>query len=188
MIPAALALPFVSAGLNRKWRGEAGAPRWVWYSFMTIMGYVVTFDPYFTLIWLLFLLGYAMAPWQAMFAAITGVKPGRDDSWAFQWMQTVTYNLCGMTSTGLYTQNDWYRFGKVYGAIRALPMMPSIFMFCGYTGSLMPLTGLLFLGMGYVYYLGGKTARALNASQLSVAIPEVIMGWCIVAYMLLCSW
>lgn len=181
-------LPLVGAGLNRKWRGEAQAPRWAWYAMMTIIAYVSTLDARFAAIYALFLLGYAMAPWQAMFSAVNGHAPGRSDSAYFQWMQEITYSICGIPRILVDVEKYWYNFGIVYGTIRATLMIPGIFMLAGYTSSLVPFIGLGFLSMGYIYYLGGKLSRYWGISE-STGVPfsEIPMGYLITAYMLVCG-
>lgn len=184
----AMLLTLVGAGLNRKWRGEGQAPRWAWYGMMVALALVSTLDERFAAIWTVFLLGYALAPWQAMFSAVNGQKPGRNDSAAFQWMQEVAYSICGMPRILVDVEKYWYDFGIVYGAIRATLMIPGIFLIAGYTHSWVPLIGLSFLSMGYIYYLGGKLARYWGIAEgTGVAFAEITMGYLIITYMLICG-
>lgn len=189
---AALGLPFVSAGLNRKWRGEGQAPRWVWYTYMVICGWCVTLNWKFTLIWISFLLGYALLPWQAMFSAVNGQAPSRKDHWSVQWMQNVAHwvhrEWWPTTDCTNLDPEYWCEFGIIYGAIRALSMMVSVGLFTWYAHSFAPLAGLLFSAMGYVYYLGGSLSRYwLKNNAIGVPIAEIFMGWAILSYMLVCA-
>jgi len=175
----AAALPFIISDLNRTWRGEDGVPNWVWYTFMALCAGAVTLDPYFILCWMVFVFGYAVLPWHAMFSAINGQPPGRKDHWSVQWMQDVAYRLTtrqlpfmGYLAEVIY----WQRFGVIYGAIRAATILPGVFLLCGYTGSLLPITGLLFLGMGVVYWLCGRVDKA-----------ERVMGFAIGVYLIVCA-
>lgn len=190
MIPSYLMfIPGVSAVLNRYWRGEGAVKRWVWYAFMTSLGFLATFDLKFTAIWLLFLVGYAMLPWHAMFSAVHGQGPSRRDPRYAQWMQTVAFYLIGLEPMGkkTYTTAVWRNFGKVYGAIRALPMLPAVFAFALYLKSPVPLIGIAFFGMGLVYFYGGKAARHVKQPGIAIALSEIIMGWCVATYMLICA-
>lgn len=188
MIPiASLLFPGISAGLNRKWRGDGEAPRWAWYLFMTTMIYAVTGDVIFSGIWLFFLFGYALLAWQAMFSAINGQPPGRQDAWYAQWMQTLTLWINKRLPAIGVTEN-WYRYGMIYGAIRATAMLPAIFMLCGYTGSWIPMTGLLLLSMGYTYKRCGDYCAYIGVPRgTGVGFAEMVMGWCIMTYGVICA-
>lgn len=169
----ALALPFISAGLNRTWRGEGGAPKWAWLGFMTIMAWCLTFDPLFTLAWTLTLLGYAVPPNQALFSAVHGFLPMRKDSREWQWMQDCAYWI----EARLPAQNTAHAFGMIYGAFRAIPMAPGIFMMAGYTQSLAPLMfGQAFLLLGAIYAMCGRVDRAERA-----------VGFMLGCYLLVCA-
>lgn len=133
-----LPISLPTALANRLWRGEGAVPRWVWYTAMVLCAIMVCeawsqWQLY--VIWLVFFLGYAALGWQAMFSTITGTCPGRKDAWYFQWMQTVTYWICGMSPNvpcDTYTSQQWRVFGMVYGAVRATAMIPGILMLASY--------------------------------------------------------
>lgn len=169
-----LFLPLLTAILNRV-RGEGIIPRVLWYAIMVTLG--SWYDARLILPWLLYFLGYAMMPWQAMFSAINGNSLSRKDHWSIQWMQDVSRKLAG---------NNNYRFGIVYGALRATLMIPGIVWLAIVTGSLLPLIGLIGMGMGGVYYLCGRFSRhELGNNAIAVLIAELVMGWWNGTYMLI---
>lgn len=179
----ALLLPAISAGLNRKWRGEAQAPRFAWYGLMALMAYALTLDMAFTVVWGLFLLGYAVLPWHAMFSAMNGKPPKRKDHPAAQWMQSVAHFINDKLSEPDNAKEKWQRYGIVYGAVRALPMMPAVLLLSHYS-PLWYAGAALFL-MGYVYFLCGKLSVYFKATHLDVAFAEIVMGWALATYLLI---
>lgn len=176
-----LFIPAVTSILNRLWRGEAGVPRAVWYAFMVAVATGTCFLAHptmdmgslrgLTVIWLVYFLGYALMPWQAMFSATHGNPPGRKDNWAVQWMQMVAKFLT------IDRGQDWYDFGIVYGIIRATLMIPGILLLAHFYGSHIPLIGLVGLMMGFVYYAAGLFARHFNSQNMAVPFAEMAMGW-----------
>lgn len=198
MIHAAfLPITGVTAILNRLWRGEGSVPRPVWYAFMVLLADAVCSanTPFSWLpslagvsAWLLYFLGYALFPWQAMFSAITGAAPGRPDNWYIQWMQSITYFILGMKPGAPYSQNAWRLFGATYGTFRAMLMLPGIFALCHVYHSWVPLAGIGGVLMGVVYYLGYRFANHLAVPvSCGVAFSEVTMGWWHGTYILIVS-
>ncbi len=197
MNSALLLLPFVIGVFNRWARGEGNVPRFVWYGVMTTTGALLGNPELLSYtgftwhnaliypIWLLFLAGYAMAPWQALFSAITGEAPSRKDSWRWQWMQDLAFPLSNRT----WSENppNWYRYGIVYGTIRACLMLPGIAALCWFYQSPAPLVGAGLLIMGFVYYACGRAAVHLNAGGVAVPLAEFTMGDFIGCYMLACA-
>lgn len=163
-------LPLLFAYVNHYWRGQGKVPRWVFYSFMFFQALVLTFDYIFAVKWLVFMAGYAVLPWQAMFSAIHGEKPGRKDNRFVQWMQTATERTGAQGRT----------YGVVYGAFRALPMLPGIILLGDWWG-------LLFVGMGGIYYLCGLWSIFWTKSYaIAVGLAEIVMGYFIGHYFLSC--
>lgn len=180
VIPAyALGLPFVLAALNRAWRGEDGAPKAAWFGFMGLVSFCLTMDVRFTAAWLLVLVGYAVAPTHGMFTAIHGYRPARKDRWLWQWMQWLA---------GKIAHPGTRSFGVAYGAVRGLLMLPGAELMALYTGSYVPLlVGSLALLQGYAFYKAGLVARAWACEHTAVAIAEVIIGWALGTYLLVCA-
>ena len=194
MTPFLLTIPFITGVLNRYWRGEANISRWVWYWFMTSLAVMIYLMNHansarsdgveVACCWLLFLLGYALAPWQAMFCSITGQPPSRKDSWPWQWMQVVS----GVgESLAAYGESYWREFGVIYGSVRACLMLPGIFALCWFYHSDYPLYGLTLLGMGLVYFCAGKVASHEDSTNIAVALAEFTIGWMIGCYFLICG-
>lgn len=184
-------IPALTAFLNRWGRGDGGMPRWLWYSVMSFLAGFIGGGS-LGIMFLLVLAGYAMAPWQAMFSAGTGRQPSRADSWAWDWMRRLALKWCDMRDPQqlplVYSSQQWMRFGVIYGIIRGALTLPGIIMICGYTGSWAPLVGILFCGMGYVYYLAGKVQRAEGWPEPTfVTIAEIVMGWWLGTYMIICA-
>lgn len=177
-------IPFITAITNRLWRGEGQLKRWQWLAFMvTLAG--LTSKSRGTILeeiellasWFLFFAGYAILPWQAMFSAIHGQAPSRADSKWFNWMQTLALWITRPKVP------NYYVFGMVYGAIRALWMVPGIIALCYVLHSWLPLVGLAGLLMGVVYYFGGKMSRHENLGNGSgVMFAELMMGYWIGYY------
>lgn len=180
------AFPLLTAVLNRYWRGEGNAPRWLWYTFMTLAAGAVSYKvDWAGFIWLPFLLGYAMAPWQAMFSAITGGPPSRRDSLQWQWMQTLAYKLTTSERVKAGSSSEyWKLFGVVYGAIRGSLMLPGVAVLTYFYHSPAPLLGILFLNLGVIYYIGGKMAEHIQSPNAPVPISEFIVGYLLGWYML----
>lgn len=188
----ALFIPAILAPINRFARGEGKWKRWQWYGFITLLSGFVSFDSKFAIIFLLIALGYALFPWQAMFSAFTGKPPGRKDHWIAQWMQNLTHAILSHWYVESLLNAEEYpiyykRFGMIYGAIRGALTIPGILMMCGYTKSWIPLIGILFLGMGVVYFLAGKLCMRFELRE-SMAVPfaETFMGWWLGTYLLIC--
>lgn len=193
-----LFLPIVSAVTNRIWRGEGSMPRFEWYALNILTAFLLTCvhdGIYITTVyvgiflgWVLYFLGYAIFPWQAMFSAINGQTPSRKDNWSVQWMQSISFSITAMI-TPMRLDNpksDWYAFGCVYGFFRALLMMPGILILSYMTHSYIPLVGAAALLMGVVYYLGGVfSRRETQGNGLGVAFSELAMGWWNGTYMLI---
>lgn len=190
-------IPAITALINRFWRGEAGKPRWAWYSFMvllamTVCGLNLEYSAIpMTLAWTLFFAGYAMLPWQAMFSAVNGQAPGRKDAWWIQWMQTVAATICDIhldNPSAIYSESRWRAFGMVYGTLRAMFMAPGILALEYLTRSPLPAVGLLGFGMGVVYYLGYRLAKHFNIPiAMGVPFAEIGMGWWLGTYILIVS-
>jgi hypothetical protein len=147
----ALLLPFISAGLNRDWRGENkdGAPKLGWFIFMVIIAYCVTLDGAFAALWAVFLVGYGVPPTHAGFSARHGRPPGRRDKW-WQWMQDLALWL-NRALPPIYVRDFWIRFGIIYWAVRATVLWPAILMLIAYTHSWLPLAGLSMHFIGYAF-------------------------------------
>lgn len=189
-----LPITLPTALANRLWRGEGMVPRWVWYGTMVLLAVVLSgqwsaWQLY--LIWLLYFLGYAGLGWQAMFSTITGTCPGRKDAWYYQWMQVLAYRICGLDPNvpcDTYTAAQWRKFGVVYGTIRATTMIPGILLLCVWAHSWVPLSGLLGLLMGVVYYESWRLSEHFNCgTAMAVPLAEMCMGWWLGTYMLICS-
>ena len=171
-----LFLPLLTAILNRV-RGEGIVPKSVWYAVMTLLA--AGLNPYLMGAWLLYFVGYAMMPWQAMFSAVNGDAPSRQDHWLIQWMQPLTLKLTGA---------NYHLYGIVYGVIRASLMIPGVVALMAVTGSFTPLIGLLGLSMGLVYYLCGRFSRhSQMGNAFGVPLAELVMGWWHGTFILLCA-
>lgn len=176
-------IPGLLAFLNRYWRGEGRIPRWLWHIFHFGLAYITTFNLQFALAWLLFSIGYSAFSWQAMFSAVTGRQPGRRDSWYIDWMQTLAYKL----NKGVLTPTGWQRFGTTYGTIRATLMLPGIIAITSIIGWI-GLIGLLCLSMGLIYRYSATIRDHFELPEdKAIAIAEVIMGYLIGTYMLICA-
>lgn len=191
-----LGIPAVTAITNRFWRGEGSVPRAVWYAFMvsvaTGAGYIsrpdMTGDSIrgLAFIWLLYFLGYALFPWQAMFSALHGRGPGRQDPWYAQWMQVLAFILSNKSFSE--EPANWIRFGIVYGTIRASLMIPGILLLAYFYTSYIPLIGLLGLGMGLVYYGADKfLAHFGEGNNMAIPLAEIAMGWWHGTYILIAA-
>lgn len=181
----------VTAVTNRLWRGEGEIPRWQWYLFMVVLANIVcgTLEHLMLYaVWLIYFLGYALLPWQAMFSAITGEPPSRQDKGWFNILQTLTYKVCNMQEGGTYTPAQWRKYGVVYGAFRGAFMLPGVLLLALSAHSLVPLAGVLCLCMGLVYY-GGYLLSMNFTSSTMVAVPlsELTMGWWHGTYILICA-
>lgn len=182
-----LFVPGLMAIVNRYWRGEGTIDRLTWYVSNAMLALALSLDAKFSLIWLLFELGYAMMPWQAMFSAVHGVRPGRKDGWLTQWMQPAAHWTAGkLYGMDYESKAFWQRFGIVYGAFRGALMLPAIYAMALYTQSPVPWIGLVFLFMGQIYYWGGKIAHHFGCDNVAVALSEVVMGWLCGTYLLIC--
>lgn len=184
-----LPVPGITAITNRLWRGEGMIPRWQWYGFMVILAVAVSgaFSQWpLYLTWLVYFLGYALLPWQAMFSAITGAPPSRQDPWYINWLQTLTYRFCQMQPGGSYTPTQWRTFGIVYGTMRAGFMLPGVFALAWYAHSLVSLSGILCLCMGLVYYGAYRLSEHFSVgTTVAVPLAEMTMGWWHGTYMLI---
>lgn len=191
-----LFLPAVTGLLNRFWRGEAGVPRWVWYALMTALpGAIMEISSgnmhgvqklEWTASWLVFFLGYALAPWQIMFSAVNGQPPGRRDGLWIRWLGDLSAYLLGIKKMCFYTASTWRKLGVVYGTLRAAFMIPGIIFHVHLSGSYVPLVGLFGLGMGLVYYGGYRLARHFNIPiAMGVPFAEFAMGWWLGTYILI---
>jgi hypothetical protein len=189
-----LPITALTAIFNRLGRGEAGVPRPVWYIGMVLLAGVLVCARLdfqgmeYMGAWLLYFLGYALMPWQAMFSAVTGEKPGRDDGWYIQWMQVLSADIVGIElgKPIFYTAETWRQFGMVYGALRATLMMPGIIALIYVSHSLVPLAGLEALLMGVVYWLCGRFSRHEGmGNAMGVPLAELTMGWWHGTYMLI---
>lgn len=195
--PALFPTPLLTAVLNRLWRGEAGQPKWVWYLMMVAMATGIFFSAHtnmtiasvngLMLIWLVYFVGYAALPWQAAFSAIHGEAPGRKDSRCIQWLQTLSYAISGAPdpwkipvawgSKVIDLDYDYRYFGGIYGTLRAMFMLPGIFLLVHFTGSMWPLMGLVGLTMGLVYYASGRMYRHFGEHDITaVSLEEIFMG------------
>ncbi len=149
-----IAIPFIYAGLNRTWRGADGAPKWAWFFFMSLLALVTTYDLFFTALWTLFLVCYAVPPTHALFSSISGQPPARNDGFGFQWMRTMAHRGMADYDINQGIQGYWEKYGMVYGIFRAIPMVTFGFMtFTAYTQS--PWAGMVFvfLYLGRFYYV-----------------------------------
>ena len=207
-----LFIPGLIAWLNRTWRGEGNTPfgKWFWFASLTCCAYAMTLNLVFAASWLFFCLGYCLLGWHAMFSAITGRPPGRKDSPKTQWMQDAAYQALSMARPPYFPGIDddggtieilsphyvtpydpakWKRFGVVYGGIRGLLMLPGVAWLIWATQSLLPLLGVIIAtGMGAVYFLGGRIVQKYQLPEdKAVLIAEVMMGWLIGTYLLVCA-
>lgn len=181
----AMLYPFIFAKLNRTWRGEGGAPKWAWFTFMVLAAGALTLDPYFMFIWLLFLLGYAVPPTNALFCSVTGRPPGRKDKERWQWMQDVALEI-NQALPAVRLPEFWYRYSVVYGAVRAWFMCVAVIMMYGYLKQEVVLLGLLCLAHGRVYTCGRRLSlRTPDGLRSAVKIAEYICGAFIGLYLLL---
>lgn len=185
MTPFAIFLPALTAALNRVWRGEGAVPRWAFFAFMTCP--MVILDWRLTLPWLLVLVGYTVPPTQAMFSAVHGRPPGRRDGWAWNWMHPATTSIITVKPGG--TMMGIYRiYGMVYGGLRGLYTLPGVLWVWWVSGTPIALLGVLFLGQGVVFYQAGRIARRFELPEtMAVPIAEVVMGWWLGSYMLVCA-
>lgn len=180
-------LPFASAILNRM-RGS-GMPKWLWFATMFTFPLWLGHTYAFCALWLLFLAGYAVLPWQAMFSAFTGQPFGRQDKPYIQWMQWYSIALAKSVSTEATSNKSyWKRAGIIYGAFRSIPMLLATIPLYLYTGSLTAFIGLLFVFMGAIYYLSGvvcaiiRRRRNIEGSIETVG-AELAMGFLIGLYL-----
>lgn len=205
-------VPGVTAWLNRYWRGEGRTPfgKWFWFLSFSLVAYAMSLHFYFAVAWLLFVFGYGVLGWHAIFSAITGRPPERMDSAKTDWMQVIACKILRMERPAYFPALDadgkktsiisplyatphsvaqWRRFGMVYGAVRGTLMLPGVAVMILVTQSLLPLVGVaIALGMGFVYELGGRCARHFQLPEdKGVPIAEVIMGWLLGTYLLLCA-
>lgn len=197
MTPVLILLPFAVGIWNRYARGEGNVPRWAWYGSMTALAaalanhaYRLSLAQFFQLdcIWLLFIIGYAMAPWSPMFAAATGQEPRFISTPHWRWMDGLAALL--KQRTGRF--ESWYTYGVLFGTIRAGLMLPGIIALCLYYRSAVPLVGLVLLSMGLVYYAAGVVVRHLRKSMevsdsVAIVLAEFSMGYLIGWFMILCG-
>lgn len=178
-------ISLVYAGLNRKWRGLGQAPRWAWYAFMGEIAYCMTLSLTFTAVWELFLVAYAMLPWQAMFSAVNNQPPARKDSKVSQWMQDVALWSTSRFSNRITDPDFWHKYGIDYGMVRALPMVTVVLGLPFWLHSGIPLVGLGFISMGYIYYFSGQASRAIDSGTnfFATTIAEPVMGYLIGEYL-----
>lgn len=199
MIQAVLFLtPLITGIGNRILRGEGALPRWQWYLSMTILGTGIfaLFHPNATqsnlnalfVIWLLYLVGYAMLPMHAVFSAAHGYAPDRKDGWYINWLQTLSYAISGAPKPVTRASYMWNyrRFGVVYGTLRALAMVPGVVWLCYFTGSYVPLIGLLSLFLGVVFYGADLLSKHFIASGImAIPLAEMFIGNWLGVYMLI---
>lgn len=180
-------LPMAYTVSNRYWRGEGRISRMLWYYANLFLGLAISQDYWFSLIWLLFMLGYGLAPWHTMFSAVTGRPPFRTDSKLWRWMLKTSYYIYDVVYSKKGARN-WRRVGAIFGTVRATLMLPAVFGFAFYLNSAVPLVGFAFLGMGGIYYLAANV-RAHFSLREDIAIPiaEAFMGWMIGSYLLICA-
>lgn len=183
-----LFVPGLMAALNRYWRGEGRVTRLAWLAFNFFLALFISLNFYFAAAWLIFEIGYAVPAWHAMFSATHGKAPTRSDSRYNQWMQPAAKWLVKkIDKINESSWNFWFRFGIFYGFLRGLFMLPGIFILRAVIDSPIAMIGLVFLGMGQIYYWGGKLSRRYATSDNAVAFSEVMMGWLCGTYLLLCA-
>lgn len=174
-------VPILCAILNR-FRGNDIISKGLWFAIMTALPLVLRHSIYFCVLWLIFLLGYAVLPWQAMFSAATG-RPPRNDKGYMQQLSDLALYLTKLLPP-VENKVMWYRFGMVYGALRAVFMWIGVAGLYAYTGSLNALYGLLFVFMGVIYYFCGVYARKKEIPEkVAIEFAELVLGWCIGAYL-----
>lgn len=185
---AALPLMIASAILNR-WRGDDTIPKGAWLISMTCLAYGVTLDVYLTALWLVALVLYSVPPWHAVFSAIHGRPPGRNDRKAWQWMQEWAkwhVNIY-LHPAAEYTSDHWQRFGALYGVLRGAIVVPAFFPMAIYAGqNWVAVIGFFFLFMGPIYHACGMLNPWSEAS--AVKWSEWTMGAMIAALMVATGW
>lgn len=204
-----LFVPGMMMILNRDWRGEGDTPfgRWFWYVFQFMVMFLITRSVVVSSGWLVFSLGYSLLGWQALFSAIHGRPPQRKDSVLYDWMQSVTFKWLGMQRPkyikarlpngkteylldpawiNAYTLREWRKFGAWYGVLRGAMMLPAIIFFVGVFQSLIPLVGLVFLSIGWMYRWAGLIRTNYTLPEgMAVVFAEGIVGWSMGTYLLI---
>jgi hypothetical protein len=174
----AAGVPFAIAGLNRAWRGGGikDIPKPAWFAFNVLIAWCLTFNWVFCLAWLLLLLGYAVPPTHAMFSAVHGLPPARDDSAVWQWMREVSLRV-NKALPSLAIGLLWARYGVIYGFVRALLMMPGAVLMAGLAQSPALLAcSFVFLLLGMSYFIAGTVKGA-----------EIATGFVLGVYLVACA-
>ena len=180
-------MPIIVAILNRM-RG-AGMPKWLWFAVMFLLPFTIGKDWGFCVAWAVFILGYAVLPWQAMFSAFTGMPFVRKDGRYVQWMQDWSTALSRKYIIGHWSNKSlWKLSGVIYGVFRAIPMMFGVAALYLYTGNTSALWGVLFFGMGLVYLVSGIVCRIIKQrftvrGSIEVVLAELMMGLLIWGYL-----
>lgn len=151
----------------------SGLPKALWYAVMVAIIYGVTMSLYDTALWLWVLIVAGSLPTHAMFSAIHGNPPGRDDG-NWQWLQELSRTINGALpaiSSAELINSNWgaKRFGIIYGAVRSSLAIPAIILL----GKPWLLLLLLQGGMLYVAgkFCGNKTVRVVEFCV------GAIIGW-----------
>lgn len=130
---ALLPIPFLIGFINRLERSAKIRERWIWFAINLGIAALLSLDIYFTLIYMAFCALYTMPPTNAVFSSRHGNPPMREDSKAWQWMQSLALYI---TAALVDNPKDypapnfrWQIFGMVHGAISGLLLMiPTIAM------------------------------------------------------------
>jgi hypothetical protein len=177
-----LILPPIYAAIWRYARGEGLWRRWQFYAAMFLVPLLLSGAVVFAAAFLLFVIGLAMPPHNALFSTVTGAAPSRADHWLFNWMQWLAYRLT--IGRDIFSKADWYQFGIIYAAVRALWTLLGIFWLWWCVDSLSPLLGLFVFAQGVVYYQAGRLAKRMSAEHIAWTLAEFAMGWLVAVYML----
>jgi len=105
--------------------------------------------------WLWVLVVMGAFPTNGLLSATHGNKPGRDEGKWFRWMQL---------GAEAVANDDWFKYGRYYGLLRALPAVPAFFMI----GNPF-LIALLF--HGDIYWLAGRFCGRFRQSRISLYLP-----------------
>lgn len=189
-----LPLTGVTTIINRLWRGEGNVVRWEWYGSMTTLFCVAPApaDIVGAACWLLFLIGYAMLPWQAMYSIATGRPPARRDHPAFNWMQTAAAFITGVAVGRPPNPIDpkwWKLFGFIYGVIRGAWMIPgAVALGLHFQSYVVAIVGTgIALGFPLALRLGCAARDHWGMPEdKAVLFEQLIMGWVLGTYMLIC--
>lgn len=183
-----LIIPAVTAIVHR-FNGEDIVRKPIYLIMMTALIAFALGDIVATIMFLLVLVAIAVPPTHSLFSAGHGRKPGRKDNYRWQWMQDIAFRIIADEKANppeIATNAQWIAFGVIYGAIRGLLTLAGIAALCGYTGSWVPLTGIVFMLQGAVYYAAGVLQRHYNIAEgMFVVIAEVLIGWMIGTYLLI---